>query len=91
MAKVKNLEHPADRTPPSGFVSFKEFWTYRRSRWPAVCACFNCNNAAEVGAHVKKAGTSDNSWYIVPLCKYHNNQFGQELEVIGDWLEPLYK
>ena len=88
---VKNLEHTADRNPPSGFTSFKEFYTYRKSFWPSKCCCLGCSNAAEVGAHVKKAGTYDFRWYIVPLCRYHNNQFGQELEDVGSYLEPLYK
>ena len=91
MARVKNLEHTADRNPPKGFVSFKEFYSYRRSFWPAQCACLGCNRSAEVGGHVKKVESYDNSWYIIPLCYYHNNQFGQELEVVGDWLEPLNK
>ena len=91
MARVKNLEHTADRNPPKGFTSFKEFYSYRRSFWPTQCACLGCNKSADVGGHVKKVGLYDNSWYIIPLCYYHNNQFGQELEVVGDWLEPLYK
>ena len=91
MASVKNLEHTADRNPPKGFASFKEFYSYRRSFWPSQCACLGCSKNAVVGGHVKKVGSYDNSWYIIPLCYYHNNQFGQELEVVGDWLEPLYK
>lgn len=46
---------------------------------------------ADVGAHVKKVGTYDNSWYIVPLCYYHNNQFGEELDVVDSFLEPINK
>ena len=34
-----------------------------------------------MGAHVQKGGTStDQKWYIYPLCKAHNQQTG-ELEV----------
>lgn len=87
--RVKNLNHTADRNPPSGYSSCKEFYTARRGRWPSLCACYGCQRSADVGAHVKKVGSIDNSWYIVPLCYYHNNQFGEEIDVMGDWLEPL--
>lgn len=88
--KVKNLNNTADRTPPSGYTSWKDYYSSKR-HWPTQCACLNCKTSAEVGAHVKKVGTTDNSWYIIPLCKYHNNQFGEELDVVGDWLEPINK
>lgn len=89
--KVKNLNGTSDNNHPAGYVSCKEFYLARRRFWPSTCACFGCTSPAEVGAHVKKIGSYDGSWYIVPLCKYHNNQFGEELDVFGDWLEPLHK
>ena len=89
--RIKNLNHTADRNAPEGYSSCKAFYIGRRHSWPTYCACYSCNNIAEVGAHVKKVGVNDNSWYIIPLCYYHNNQFGQELDVVGDWLEPINK
>ena len=91
LMRVKNLNGTADRNPPSGYNSWKDFYISRRGRWPSTCACLYCRESADVGAHVKKVGSADNSWYIAPLCYRHNNQFGEELEVVGEWLEPLYK
>lgn len=89
--KVKNLNGTADRTPPYGCSSWKEFYVRRRGFWPSSCSCMTCNQSAIVGAHVKKVDSYDNSWHIIPLCSYHNNQFGKELDVVGNWLEPIYK
>lgn len=89
--RVKNLNNTADRTPPSGYTSWKDFFLGRRHFWPSICACYGCSNAAEVGAHVKKVDNYDNRWHIVPLCRYHNNQFGEELDVYDSWLEPINK
>lgn len=91
MSRVKNLNGTADNDHPEGYSSCKAFYIARRKYWPSQCACLGCRASADVGAHVKKVGSYDNSWYIVPLCRYHNNQFGQELDVVGDWLEPLHK
>lgn len=88
--RVKNLNGTTDHVP-AGFSSSKDFYISRRLHWPSSCACLHCNNQADVGAHVKKVDSYDNSWYIVPLCYYHNNQFGKELDVVGDWLEPINK
>jgi hypothetical protein len=43
------------------------------------CPEVNCVSRAEVGAHVQKADPSDDGWYIVPLCRAHASQIGQEL------------
>ena len=89
--KIKNLSGTADCKLPNGCNSWKDFYIKRRRSWPSQCGCIYCNESAEVGAHVKKVDSSDNSWQIIPLCTYHNNQFGKELDVVGDWLEPIYK
>lgn len=89
--KVKNLRGTTDNDHPAGYTSCKEFYVVRRGYWPKECGCITCRQKAMVGAHVKKVGSTDNSWYIIPLCSYHNNQFGKELDVVGDWLEPIIK
>ena len=86
--KVKNLNGTSDITP-SGFNSWKEFYTHKHGYWPSVCSCLGCSRNANVGAHVKKVGSYDERWYIAPLCYYHNNQFGEELEVVDCYLEPV--
>lgn len=89
MIRVKNLENTADRKPADGSATFKEFYERRRG-WPNLCSCISCRQKAEVGAHVKKVDSYDNKWYIVPLCRNHNNQFGEEIDVVENSLEPLY-
>jgi hypothetical protein len=36
------------------------------------CAVLGCGNPSEVGGHVQKVRSTDESWYIVPLCKACN-------------------
>jgi hypothetical protein len=48
---------------------------------PFYCPAIRCINTDIVGAHVQKGGQStDQKWYIYPLCTDHNNHSG-ELEV----------
>ena len=88
---VKNLNHTTDRNPPNGCSSWKDFYIKRGRVWPNSCGCLSCNNQAAVGAHVKKVDSYDNRWHIIPLCYFHNNQFGETLDVVGNWLEPINK
>lgn len=37
---------------------------------------------ATVGAHVRKDSTTDQSWYIIPLCDSHNKE-ADEMELFG--------
>ena len=89
LVRVKNLNGTADRRPPTGYVSWKDFWKAKKGYWPSKCAVYGCTDTADVGAHVKKVNSVDNSWYIVPVCSYHNNQFGKELTVDDSMLVPL--
>ena len=64
-------------------TSWLEHWkNYGGGALPVSCPETNCIESAEVGAHVQKDGTTDNSWYIVPLCKTHNGKLGQSLDVL---------
>lgn len=38
------------------------------------CAVCGCENLAEVGAHVQKADSGEDDWYIVPFCRAHNQK-----------------
>ena len=40
------------------------------------CPIDGCREEIEVGAHVKKYGTSDGNHYIIPLCKTHCEKSG---------------
>lgn len=73
MVKVKNLHNTGDRKPKN-YTSWKEFWKAKKGYWPNDCSAYDCDGPAEVGAHVKKADSSDNKWYIVPLCSGCNKR-----------------
>lgn len=89
--RVKNLNGTSDCKLPTGCSSWKDFYIKRKGFWPSSCGCLFCNDPADVGAHVKKMNSYDNSWYIIPLCKFHNNQFEEELDVVDNWLERINK
>jgi hypothetical protein len=44
------------------------------------CPVSSCLNTNLVGAHVRKANSTDQKWYICPLCATHNAATG-DLEV----------
>jgi hypothetical protein len=49
------------------------------------CGAVSYSNTDLVGAHVQKGGgTSDQKWYIYPLCNRQNQETG-ELEVSSDY------
>lgn len=76
--KVKNLNGTSD-SKPKGYDDWKDFWEKKTNRKFKKCSCTECENNAEVGAHVKRVclhdlkGFEDDRWYIVPLCKKCNN------------------
>jgi hypothetical protein len=77
---VRNINGTSDN-PDCPCGSWLKHWKkYTEINNPA-CAEASCQEKVEVGAHVQKTGNSDYSWYIVPVCKKHNNLRGQELEI----------
>ncbi len=89
LVRVKNIQNTADRAP-SGFASWREYWCKKSGKpWPTYCCAQGCFKLAEVGGHVKKVGSSDNRWYIVPLCYTHNNDHDAEFVVPDDMLVPV--
>lgn len=77
--KIHNINGTSSNTCRCG--SWKQHWINQSGeRWPAYCSVIGCMERASVGAHVQKIRGSQ-SWYIIPLCTHHNNQFGQDAEV----------
>jgi len=72
MALVKNVNGSSEYDPPRGYSSWKEYWEARKYRSFSDCSCITCSKRAEVGGHVRMVYGS-NEWYIVPICKDHNN------------------
>lgn len=87
MVKVINLHNTGDRKPKN-YSTWKEFWKAEKGFWPGTCSASDCAESAEVGAHVKKVGSSDNRWYIVPLCSGCNKRT-DEFDVSENRLVPV--
>jgi len=76
--KIKNINGTSDTTCACG--SWLKHWEKFSGKSATYCLATGCWNKDLVGAHVQKADSSDNKWYILPLCSAHNQSTG-ELEV----------
>ncbi len=78
--KVNNINGTSQNSCSCG--SWLQHWkNFSGQSVPAYCPEQKCHERPEVGAHVQKDGSSDTSWYIVPLCKTHNAETGKSLTV----------
>ena len=64
---VKNINGTANRIPPDGSSSWKEYWEKYTNRSFSTCSNLSCNNHAILGGHVMKVNF-ERTWYITPLC-----------------------
>lgn len=78
MARVKNINGTSDRDCACG--SWLKHWENFSGDKAYYCSELNCFDKDLVGAHVQKANSNDDYWYIVPLCRLHNAHRG-ELDV----------
>ena len=78
--KIRNINGTSDSSCKCG--SWIEHWeNFSKQNRPTYCPVADCFEKDIVGAHVQKgAGSTDQKWYIYPLCSAHNKQTG-ELEV----------
>jgi hypothetical protein len=76
--KIKNINGTSQSRCVCG--SWLKHWERFSGQTITYCPVIGCLNKDLVGAHVQKAGSSDNKWYICPLCNAHNQSAG-ELEV----------
>lgn len=82
--KVQNLNGTSGRLPQNE-SSWLEFWEMKTGLRANHCHYVGCGTTGRhnlVGAHVKKVGVNDDSWYIVPLCN-RCNHIGTEFWVEG--------
>lgn len=78
--RIRNINGTSQNTCKCG--SWLNHWTnFSGQAVPSYCPAEDCLEKELVGAHVQKDNSSDNSWYIFPLCKAHNAATGQSLEV----------
>jgi hypothetical protein len=71
---VNNIIGSSRYSAPSGYSSWLEYWEDKSGKKAYSCGTSNCKGKDLVGAHVQKAYSNDNKWYIVPLCKSCNNR-----------------
>ena len=70
--KVKNIKGTTTRKCNCG--SWIEHWRNYSNQSATICRAKGCSRHDIVGAHVKKCNSNDNHEYIVPFCKFHNQQ-----------------
>ena len=81
--KIKNINGTSDTTCSCG--SWLDHWKKFSHQTTEYCQADGCLNKDLVGAHVQKGdGSTDQKWYIYPLCKAHNKHTG-ELEVSSSY------
>jgi len=81
--KVKNLNGTSDNKLPTAYSSWLEYWSEITGETPVFCMHSDCLFIANHGAHVKLVNSSNNAWYITPLCSQHNLANKEEFYVSG--------
>ncbi len=71
---VKNVSGSSRFPKPRGYNSWLDYWKAQTGENPYYCSADNCWGTNLVGAHVQKAYSNDQSWYIVPLCTSCNQR-----------------
>lgn len=80
--KIKNINGTSHNTCSCG--SWLKHWEKFSGLTATYCNEVKCRNKDLVGAHIQKANSTDNDWYILPLCNFHNQSSG-ELEVTDSY------
>ena len=88
--KVKNIKGTSDNDCTCCSSWLKHWKNNSGQPLPKHCSEVNCTNSPEVGAHVMKDDSSDDHWYIIPLCKKHNAK-SAEMTIVDTELVPVYK
>jgi hypothetical protein len=69
--RVKNINGASDRNCRLG--SWLLHWAYFSQRpLPPCCSARNCISRPAAGALVQLDVDGDETWYVVPLCSWHN-------------------
>lgn len=80
--RVKNVNGSGRFSAPAGYRSWLDYWEKKTGSKAFFCSASNCFSSNLVGAHVQKANSTDNRWYIIPLCS-SCNQRTDTFEVSG--------
>lgn len=81
--KIKNItgSSKVSENPPKGYFSWLNYWEVNANRELKTgikYKCPACGNAFERanfdGCHVQKVDSTDQKWYIIPLCDSCNHR-----------------
>jgi len=72
--KIQNINGTSDNICSCG--SWLNHWKKFSGQTVTSCPVPSCYKTDLVGAHVQKANSLDNRWYIYPLCNSHNQHSG---------------
>ena len=82
--KIKNINGTSDNICKCN--SWISHWKKFSGQTTDYCQANGCVKTDLVGAHVQKGGGStDQNWYIYPLCNAHNQSTG-ELDVSNSFI-----
>lgn len=71
---VKNVNGSSRFQAPRGYASWLDYWESMTGEKAYFCGATGCINTDLVGAHVQKAYSTDQHWYITPLCRSCNSR-----------------
>lgn len=71
---VKNVSGSSRFPAPKGYRSWLEYWETKAGKRAYHCGASGCSKIDIVGAHVQKAYSPDQHWYITPLCRSCNGR-----------------
>ena len=76
--KIKNINGTSQTacTCGSWLKHWKKFSDQPITYCPVMTNHPGCTKKDLVGAHVQKSNSSDDKWYIYPLCSAHNQSTG---------------
>lgn len=76
---VQNVKGSSERSPKCPNCGpWIQHWKILTGKEPKRCAVHHCKETANlVGGHVKSAAEKEGGWFIVPLCRDHNNKPGR--------------
>ena len=72
--RIKNINGTSQSTCSCG--SWLNHWERFSGQSVTYCPASGCLQTDLVGAHVQKDNSSDDKWYIYPLCNAHNQSTG---------------
>lgn len=84
--RVKNKKGTSDKTPPSGYESWLDFWEKKKREKADKCKVYPCIRSAKLGGHVIKVGETAKE-YILPMCSDCNNK--PDDEEFSAWEDDL--